>query len=185
MRYQAQYREVTVATQEASLLKLAEMAKRGSTHPEIRKVAKIITSSCDSRDDLCELDAIFRAVKEGDSRVPGLENGVRYVSDPSHMDYFTGPVKLLNDCRDGACGEDCDSHTALVCALGAALGFRMGLRAYGKGGSKKEYTHVYPVAALPKHGAVKQIVGLDTTVPSSSVGWEPPKGHVLTAWIDS
>lgn len=179
------YREISVATQEASLLKLAELAKRSAVHPHIRKAAKAITSSCDARDDVCELEAIYRAVKEGDDRVPGLSRGMRYVSDPARIDYFTSPLRTLEDCKDGACGGDCDDHASLICALASSIGFRVGLRAYGKRGANKEYTHVYAVVALPKFGKVQRIFGMDTTVPSAEAGWEPPKGHALTAWIDT
>lgn len=175
---------IDVKTQEAALRVIAKLIQTGGEDPYVRRVAKIITSSCDARDDLCELQSIYDAVKTGDSRVPGLENGVRYVSDPQSMDAFVGPSRLLKECREGACAEDCDGVTALVGALAAAVGFRVGARAYGRRGSRSEYTHVYPVVALPKHGKVKRIVGLDTTVPDAEVGWEPPEGHALTAWLD-
>jgi hypothetical protein len=69
-----------------------------------------------------------------------------------------------------------------VAALAAAVGFRTGLRAYGpKNG--KGYSHVYAVAFVPKR-APERTVGLDTTVPYAKVGWQPPKGRVMTAVID-
>lgn len=173
-----------VSSQEESLEFLRDVTRKSMTNPAVRSAAVKLTSRCDARDDLCEVEAVFNAVKEGDDAVKGLERGVRYVSDPRPMDHFTAPARLLRDCADGACAEDCDGHAALICALLGSVGFRVGLRAYGKKGQNKSYDHVYAVVALPKHGAVKQIVGLDTTVPSSEVGWEPPKGHVLTAWID-
>jgi hypothetical protein len=60
----------------------------------------------------------------------------------------------------------------------------VGLRAWGPRNSQ-DYEHVYAVAMLPKHGGPSsRVVGLDTTVDESSVGWEPPNGRVLTAWLD-
>jgi hypothetical protein len=57
----------------------------------------------------------------------------------------------------------------------------MGCRAWGS--TRGEYTHVYAVAGYPKKNPSED-VGLDTTVPKATVGWEPPDGFVLTAWLE-
>lgn len=77
--------------------------------------------------------------------------------------------------------HNCDDHVALVTALLGSLGFVVGLRAWGK--TKGEYTHVYGVVAIPKTDP-RELMALDTTVDESEPGWEPPKGHVLTALLD-
>lgn len=79
--------------------------------------------------------------------------------------------------------HNCDGHAGLIVALAGSLGWRMGLRAYGPK-SAKGYSHVYPVAAFPKLPPFNRVVGMDTTVGSAVVGWEPPKGNVLTAWLE-
>lgn len=176
----------SVGSQKAALKKLAEMTQRAMLDPAIVKAAKQITADCDARDDKCELSAIFYAVKEGTDYVPGLENGVRYVADPLDADYFTAPAQLLKQCRDGACSGDCDDQASLLCALAGALGFVVGLRAYGSDPRSKEYEHVYAVAKLPKTAEFDPNgpeMALDTTVSSAKPGWEPPGGRVLTAWI--
>lgn len=142
-----------------------------------------IVQDCDSRDDACELEAIFRAVKFGDKRVPLLSKGLKYIADPAWYDYFTAPSRILSECEKGACGGDCDDHASLICALGGAIGFRMGLRAWGPA-NQSEYVHVYAVAAFPKRPPHTQFLGMDTTVAESHVGWEPPKGIVLTAVLN-
>lgn len=168
-----------VPTQEDALLELAKLVERATLDPDIVRAAKQITGSCPARDDMCELTAIYEAVKNGDDRVAGLANGVRYVSDARAADQFFAPARLLKECQSGACGGDCDDHAALVCALIGAIGFRWGLRAYGpKNG--KGYSHVYAVAWVSKRSPTK-IVGLDTTVPYAKVGWQPPRGRVMTA----
>ncbi len=92
---------------------------------------------------------------------------------------------MLKECRRGACSGDCDDHTAMVCSLGSAVGFKMGLRAWGPHGSQGEFVHVYPVALLPKRlDGPLTVVGMDTTVPESFLGWEPESGDVLTAWLE-
>lgn len=169
-------------SQQDALSKLAELTQRATIHPLIRNTAIRIIAECAGRDDMCELKAIFRAVKRGDSSIPPLVNGFKYVADPRFADYFASPVDLLNNCLKGACAGDCDDHTALVAALAGAVGFKVGLRAWGRDSSG--FSHVYPVVAYPKRPPFKRALGLDTTVPSSSVGWEPPEGNVLTAWLE-
>jgi len=78
--------------------------------------------------------------------------------------------------------HNCDDHSALICALLGSLGFLVGLRAWGR--EKGEFTHVYAVVAMPKISPT-HLIGLDTTVEESEPGWEPPKGHVLTALMDA
>lgn len=172
--------------QRQALRTIAELIARGSAHPTVRSVAHALTRDCANRDDLCELEAIFEAVRDGSDKVKALRYGMRYVADPRWADFFTGPAEQLRRCEAGACAGDCDDHTILVAALAASLGFKVGARAWGPAGSE-EFTHVYAVAAVPKKGPWPKSYsghGLDTTVPYSSVGWEPKKGHVLTFWVE-
>lgn len=173
-----------VPSQVHALKALAGLAQAGSIDPLIRATALRITNHLENKDEAAELEAIFNAVKHGDSRVPALRNGVRYVSDNRWADHFTAPKRLLQMCKDGMCAEDCDGHAALIAALAASIGFMVGLRAWGPRNGK-DYEHVYAVAMLPKHGGPSsRVVGLDSTVDESKVGWEPPNGRVLTAWLD-
>ncbi len=150
--------------------------------PLVRKTAIQIVGECPSRDDRCELEAIFNAVKYGDPRIEPLKNGFKYIADPKHIDYFVSPRRNLEWCLDGACGGDCDDHAAILSAFAGILGFSSGLRIWGPEPGRNEYTHVYAVAGFPKKSP-RQTLGLDTTVQSSTLGWEPPKGRVKTAWI--
>lgn len=76
--------------------------------------------------------------------------------------------------------HNCDDHTALICALAGTIGFKVGLRAWGEYG--EDFSHVYAVAMLSKRNPTR-VVGMDTTVEESTVGWEPPQGRVMTAWL--
>ena len=177
-------RVLDAGSQRQALTELAGLTSRAiETAPTVREAAiAIVTDRCADRDDLCQLQAIFDAVKNGDSRVKGLENGFRYVSDPLLADYFTSPARSLDACARGACGGDCDDHSALVAALAGVIGFDVGLRAWGPYGG--EFEHVYAVAKAPKQGR-GQVVGMDTTTPQADLGWEPPSGRVMTAWLVS
>jgi hypothetical protein len=169
-----------VSSQKAALKKLAELVEKSTVDPLVRNAAVAITNDCDSRDDECEVRAIYDAVKHGDDRVQGLERGLKYMSDPRWADFFTSPRRTLQQLSDGYNSGDCDDASALVAALLGSLGFIVGLRAWGK--SKGEFTHVYSVVALPKIEP-SELMALDTTV-DEDMGWEPPGGHTLTALLE-
>ena len=174
-----------VPNQRQALALLAQVTRRATIDPTVVTTARMIVDDCDSRDDTCELCAIYEAVKHGDKRVRALRKGVRYVSDPLFADFFQGPARLLKSCGMGACAGDCDEHGALCAALAGAVGFRTGLRAWGpKGGDA--YEHVYSCVASSKQkpeADPRRWLGLDTTVDYAKVGWDPPSGRWLTAVV--
>lgn len=169
--------------QKAALRMLAELTQRSILHPNLLTAARRITNDVEARDDYAELEAIYRAVKSGTPGVPGMGRGLRYVSDPRQADAFMGPARILRQCRNGACSGDCDEAAALCAALAGAIGFKTGLRAWGPKGCNGDYVHVYALAGYPKHDPTRE-VALDTTVPEAEVGWEPPNGEVLSAWLE-
>ena len=172
--------------QAKALQKIAGLISKGVYEPSIVRAARAITRDCDARDDACELEAIYDAVKNGTDRVPGLENGLRYVADPRTVDWYQSAVATLRECVAGACAADCDDHCILVASLAGAIGFKVGARAWGPNPRVKNFEHVYAVVASPKRGPWKPngILGMDTTVEKAHVGWQPPKGAVLTYWIE-
>ena len=121
---------------------------------------------------------VFNAVKTGTNKVRSLRRGVRYVNDPVRRDLFKRPDRLLTFCEEGACAGDCDDQAMLVTALLLNLGFHAGLRIFKPDGAKS-FEHIYAVVQLPKLNP-KNWVGLDTTVPHATVGWEPEGGRTLT-----
>lgn len=179
-----------LATQEAGLTKLRDLISSGSVDPQIITAARAIAvANCPDRDDECQVQAIFEAVKHGTKAVPWLRRGLRYISDPRPFDTFATCAAIIEMCQKGAYAADCDEHTVLVGSLVAAIGFQVGARAWGPSKSQDgEYTHVYCVVALPRSppgGKWPKSYsghGMDTTE-AHEVGWEPPGGHVMTAWL--
>lgn len=185
-------RILTLNDQRGALLQLRDVIQPDVAHPLVREVALQIVSVCDSRDDICELQAIYDAVKNGRPDIQGFERGLKYIADPNWADLFTAPHKTIEFLRNGINGGDCDDHAALICALGGSIGFTMGLLAYGPPGVEG-YTHVLAIAKLPKRGG-QQLAGMDTTVSTASVGWLPPhippkrdahgrSANVLVTWL--
>lgn len=187
-------RVIEAGTQERSLIMLAELAQRASVHPDVRMTAmKVLghdayggADRCGARDDLCELQAIFDTIKKGDQSVAPFAQGFKYVADPRFADYFASPADTIRNCLKGACGGDCDDHCLLMMAMLASIGWKVGARAWGRKNAGG-FSHVYAVVAFPKRpdekGRFDRVIAMDTTVEESVVGWEPPKGEVLTAWI--
>lgn len=184
-------RVLLLPNQREALAQLRNLVQPYVADPLVNEVALKAIGSCPSRDDLCELESIFYLVKHGLPHVGGFERGLKYVADPNWADKFTSPRKIIENLRSGINGEDCDGHAGLICALAGSVGFTMGLLAYGPPGSDG-YTHVLAVAKLPKRlGPNTQMVGMDTTVAESEVGWLPPgidpgviTANVLVAWLE-
>lgn len=158
-----------------------ELLEESTVDPLVRNTALAIVNDCADNDDECEIHSVYNAVKHGDSKVVGLERGLKYMSDPRWADFFSTPSRTLRQLAAGINGEDCDGHAALLCALLGSLGFLTALRVWGK--QKGEFTHVYALVGFPKIDP-NQWIALDTTVPDATPGWEPPGGHVLTAVLD-
>lgn len=192
------FKTKTITNQNQALVVLAQLVQAGMESPRVRETALKIVNGCGSRDDYCELQALYDAVKHGTPEIKGLEKGFPYRADPRTLDWFIGPERALKMCEDGACGDDCDGHSVLLASLAGAIGFTTGLRAYGKP-RETGFSHVYAVVLTPKKASVSdlkglsddaletagiEIVGMDSTVPSAYLGWQPPNGRYRTAWID-
>lgn len=182
--------KTTVTNQSDALRLLADLSRRSIAHPLVKQTAHLIVRKCPPRNDDCELEAIFHAVRHeswggGDPDVPGLMYGVRYVADPIIFDSFTAPYKLIElgiaaNRGGGAPGGDCDDMASLVAALAGVVGFTTALRAYGPYGH--DFEHVYAIVGFPKYNPTEWRA-MDTTVQRAYVGWEPPPGNVMNAVV--
>jgi hypothetical protein len=152
------------------------------TDPLVLWVARHITAKCDGRDDYCELEAVYSAVKSGPIPLPDGDTGnvietpgLRFVNDPRFTDTYPTAGKILRWHSQGAIGEDCDGHVILNNSLLNALGWLTGAVIASKNGH--EFIHIFSVAGYPKDEPTEWIP-LDTTVKEASVGWWPPKNLV-------
>lgn len=171
-----------VKNQRESLMLLARQTQRSTTNYEIAVASRAITNDCASRDDECELQAIFDAVKFGTDKVDWLRGGVKYTIENRLFDQFFAPIRTIQMCKRGACRVDCDDHAALICALCASIGFKVGLYAWGPEDAD-DYEHVLAVAGMPKVNPTEW-VAMDTTVEDAQLGWKPPPGKFLLMKIN-
>lgn len=111
---------------------------------------------CQTRDDACEIEAIWDFVVLN----------VRYTLDPTNVDTYTDPRYTLE-----AGAGDCDDMTILFCSLLEAIGFQMAARVISVNGGSWE--HIYPLVGVPK-GNPTQWFPLDATEPDRAAGWEYP-----------
>lgn len=149
--------------------------------PLVLWVARAITGHC-GRDEDCELQAIFNAVKNGPIPLPGPDGkgvvespGLRFVNDPRFVDAYPSAGKILRWHSQGAIGEDCDGHVILINSLLNALGWLTGAVIASRDGH--EFVHVFSVAGVPKDEP-ENWMPLDTTVEEATVGWWPPRSLV-------
>ena len=172
-----------IENQRQALVILADTCMKSVSTEIIWRTARQIVAQCPAKNDLCEIKAVFDAIKTGTPLVPCLRRGVRYCQENPAEDQFVAPHRLLAECENGACTGDCDCTAGLVAALLSSLGFTVGLRAWGRPGA--DLDHVYAVVKVPKGDdrRVARVLALDTTVESSYVGWEPATGYTVTAWL--
>lgn len=127
--------------------------------PRIRKLAIQITKDCPERDGTCEAKAIYHAIKRrvrytGD--IAPIKQGSR--GEVEGIDLFQSAYRTWE-----FGGGDCDDHSILAASLLAAIGIEPKLRVIAESRGD-DWSHIYPVAGLPKLAPTK-FVPLDTTLP--------------------
>ena len=146
---------------EATLRRMTELAAKDARDWFFIKQVSRIVRACPPRDQLCELDHLLRFIK----------GFVRYQPDPltalhGYVELVQAPLQTMVR-RAG----DCDDMSAWIAAAALALGLRPKFIVIKANESEPdEYSHVY--AAVQVKG---RWYGMDATVPTSTVGWEPPR----------
>lgn len=142
-----------------------QQAWKGVQNPQVRGQAIAKARRCASRDDECELGALF----------DDQQRRIKYMADVTDVDTYASPQRTI------AWGAgDCDDHVSKLIAEGTTLGFRMGARVIPP--TKDRDGHIMALAGLPKNEP-KEAVVLDTTVPGAYPGWQPP-ARKMRGWQD-
>lgn len=165
------------------------------TDPLAVWVARKIVADCPSRNEDCELRALYKAVKHGPIPIPtdkgiinavGLrfivpgsgEKGLRFMEDSRNIDQYPAAGRILRWLAEGANSEDCDGHTILIDTLALIMGFQTGAMIASRDGTN--YVHVFPLVGIPK-GQPTRWLPMDTTVPEAYPGWMPPQSYGVKA----
>ncbi|HEX3586656.1 MAG TPA: transglutaminase-like domain-containing protein [Candidatus Angelobacter sp.] len=132
----------------------------GAGHPSVRALATQITRNLASRDYLGEITAVFNWVKQN----------IRFSGE--FKETLQSPYVTLQ-----LATGDCDDFSTLTAALLLTLGYQVRFKTVGVDGP--DFSHVYVEVKLKRQD---KWVPLDTTVPSSTVGWEPPNIMRAKTW---
>lgn len=149
-----EFRSVRSLDERVRIIK--DLVKKGIRNPLIRQESVWLVSGCPDRDEGCEIARIFWYVKAN----------VRYTQDIYGIDTYQAPQRTIQ-----FKGGDCDDQASLLCSMLGAIGFQTGFRVVSTTG--KAWEHIYALVGVPKK-APEKVLPLDTTVPSSYPGWEPP-----------
>lgn len=146
---------------EERLASIQTLVYKSVQDPEMRKLALAITSRCPERDGACEARAVYDYVKDN----------VRYTGDIAPIKTPSGQVDGIDLYQSARRtlefgGGDCDDQSILVSTLLALNGITPRLRVM-KERPGDDWSHIYPLAGLPKTEPSKWIA-LDTTLPDKN-----------------
>lgn len=171
---QTQLRESTDMPIEQRLATIQDLVHKSVQDPEMRKLALQLTANCPARDGMCEAKAIFKAVKDR----------IRYTGDVAPIQMPDGTVDGIDLYQSARRtwfdmkGGDCDDMSILIATLLSLNGITTRLRVM-KEDPNEDWSHIYPVAMLPKN-APTSAVALDTTLPGKNkFGVEAPAAQTL------
>ena len=157
-----------VRTLDERVRHIARMTLKGADDPDVRMTtARLLSRKCGGRwciperDWSGEVHAIFGAVREH----------LRYTRDPEGTDLFQHPVRAF---QTG--GADCDDQSIALCSMLMSVGYPVRLRVIRSRG-EDDWNHIYALVGLPP-GKPTRWVPLDTTVPGSRPGWQPPRREI-------
>ena len=145
-----------VKTLEGRIGILQDLVRKGIRNPVIYQLVREIVSRCPDRNDGCEIAQVFWYAKAN----------VRCTQDIFGIDSYQAPQRTVQF-KAG----DCDDSSVLLCSMLGSIGYQTGFRVISVGGQVWE--HIYALVGVPKPGSSK-LIALDTTVPSSYPGWQPP-----------
>lgn len=131
---------------------MREMVRQYKSNLFIRGLALQAVALVRERDELGEIEAVFRYV----------QNNVRYVKDISGIETLSTPVQTLETAQG-----DCDDQSTLLAALLESIGYETMFKLTGYHGP--DFEHVYVAVLAPNHG----MIHLDPTE-SGDLNNEPP-----------
>jgi|SRR5215216_248481 len=128
---------------------MAYLVRRDAADLKIREAANSIVRDCQGHDARCEIEALFRFVRDE----------ITFRRDPIDCERVQDAERTL-DFKAG----DCDDKTVLLCTLLAAVGHKSILSVLGN--KPGHYSHVFAHLVTPQG-----LLALDPTNEAATVGW--------------
>jgi hypothetical protein len=140
-------------------MKKAAVGPEGAHNAEVRFLAQQIIAGLPHKDYVAQARAVYEFMRKH----------VEYVLDPRGLEWVQTPWMTLLVTGQG----DCDCAATAICALLASLGHGCAFRTVKGDQTRDEFSHVYALAGLRKHGRVYWIP-LDPTEHGAGFGQDPP-----------
>ena len=103
-----------------------------------------------------------------------VKRKVRYVKDPSNIEYLQDPVDLIKQIQAGTAQGDCDDQALLTAALLLSVGHDPKFRAVRYETVVGNYNHIYVVVYERNPYKEIQRVVLDCILKDKQIGTEVP-----------
>lgn len=143
---------------------MINVARNRAGDPLIRKLALNIISD----QKIPSNNYIDEALALGDY----IKNTVRYVRDPSGIEYLQDPLTIISQMQAGeACG-DCDDMALLVAALLLSVGHEPSFAAVRYQDVQGPYNHIYVVDYDHNQQGPNQRIVLDAILKDRPIGFE-------------
>lgn len=149
-----------IAAPANTVTKMIAIIKESASNPYIRKWAEKIIEQVPDKNEMMELDAIYRF----------LQRYTRYAKDMLDFEYIQTPVYILNQLEIGDVPSmDCDDYTVLSLSLLRSIGYDTTIKVTGYDPRNKQFSHVYGIVWIGEYPVV-----FDAIHKNKPMGWEPP-----------
>lgn len=101
-----------------------------------------------------------------------VKKNVRYVRDPSNIEYLQDPLKLINDLQAGSAQGDCDDMALLTATLLLSVGHDPFFRAVRYDSKSGNFNHIYVVCYERNAASPEQRIVLDCILKNRPIGSE-------------
>ncbi len=136
---------------------MRQIVDRFKTDPQIRNLALGLVSFLPPKDELGEITALFKFVRDE----------IRYVKDVYEVETVHTPDQIIKIAQG-----DCDDKSVLLASLLESIGYKTYFKVTGYHGSEYEHVYVYVSGS-------NVALHLDATEPEAP-GWEAPNA---TTWM--
>jgi len=154
-----------------TLSHMIRLARRDARTPDVKTLAKRLSSNCTSGDtikqEFCKVKAAFDWVVDNITYKFDHQHVSEWadVPNPSNTEFLIAPKHQL-----GVLVGDCDDMSMMLAALLGAMGFKVKFKVIAWRG--QEYTHVYVEVLMPNAEGEYRWIPMDPVAGKNGFGWE-------------